>query len=152
MKVRTAQPFDGAAGTGVFSTPGAFDSLFPLVVVVESPINAITLASAGFPSIATCGAGHFPAWLPTACAGKRVLIGFDPDPAGAKGTLALAQAIYAATGQIAEELPITVPGMDWNDILIQYGYADLRAVLQRVIKPGGTPSPPGGQHAGEGYR
>jgi 5S rRNA maturation endonuclease (ribonuclease M5) len=63
---RTLQPLEKAA---------------PAIIITEAPIDALSIASAGFPAIALCGTTG-PDWLHLACGFRRVVIAFDADDAG----------------------------------------------------------------------
>lgn len=121
----------GQKGCGVFATPDAFTQATALIC--EGPVNAISLALCGFPALATCGTGNRPGWLPAACAGKRVVIAFDPDTAGIAAARKLA-GHFATAGVIAYELPITQAGADWNDLLQRYGREVLQQALLRAMR------------------
>jgi hypothetical protein len=51
----------GDLGAGVFVTCGAFQG--KVLVIVEAPIDALSLATAGLPAVALCGT-NVPEWLP----------------------------------------------------------------------------------------
>jgi len=76
----------GLIKLGVFATPGAFVRGYKAdagpVAVVEAPIDALSLAQAGLPSIALFGAGNRQAWLRKALAFRRVVLALDDDKAG----------------------------------------------------------------------
>jgi 5S rRNA maturation endonuclease (ribonuclease M5) len=71
---------------GVFATPGAFVRGYKAdagpVAIVEGPIDALSLAQAGLPSIALFGAGNRQAWLRKALAFRKVILALDDDKAG----------------------------------------------------------------------
>lgn len=60
-----------------------------LVVIVEAPIDALSLAAAGVPAIALCGTA-IPRWLPSSVAFRRVVLAFDADKAGDEATTKVA--------------------------------------------------------------
>jgi predicted RNA-binding Zn-ribbon protein involved in translation (DUF1610 family) len=104
---RTVQPFDKDA---------------PAIIVTEAPLDALSLAAAGFPSIALCGTTG-PAWLHLACGFRRVLLAFDGDEPGDTAAAALAGAL-ATYGASCERLrPENVK--DWNQLLCTSGAAAL---------------------------
>ena len=122
----------GEKKRGVFATVNAFDQ--EDIIIVEGPINALTLAQAGFPAVATCGSGNLAPWLPAVCTGKRrVIIGFDNDDGGRNGLKRLATMIYRATAIEPLELPITADGWDWNDVLMRCGYTAMCAALRAIL-------------------
>lgn len=120
----------GPKKVGVFATPNALQQSF--LVIVESPINALSLALCGLPAVATCGAGNHPAWLITAARGKVVWTAYDPDTAGENGNQQLAQDL-AEDGTPSRYLKPPFDGMDWNDCLQTYGVPAMTAALQAVI-------------------
>ena len=62
---------------------GPLDAALPAVIVVEAPIDALSLATCGFPSLALCGSSG-PSWLHVACGLRRVLLATDADAPGDK--------------------------------------------------------------------
>ena len=69
----------GPKSQGIFATAGAFDA--KRFIIAEAPIDALSLAVAGFPAVALCGTSG-PDWLPKFCYRRRVLLAFDADDAG----------------------------------------------------------------------
>lgn len=118
----------GTVKQGAFLTPHALDGR--RMLITEAPIDAMTLALAGYPALATCGAKNLPAWLPGACRGHRVLIAFDPDDGGEDGADALCAALIAA-GVYSERL--SPPVDDWNAYLCRHGLAALQQALAAVF-------------------
>jgi DNA primase len=108
-RMRTAGPKSDA----VFATDGALSAT--KLGITEAPIDALSLASRGLPSLGLCGTS-WPDWLPNALLGKQVLLAFDADEAGddAAGRL----------GGELESLRVThsrlrpPQGKDWNDALL----------------------------------
>ena len=121
-----ANPKTRIAGTkrdGVFCAPfqfssgrivQPFDKDAPAVIVTEAPIDALSLATAGYPALALCGTSGA-AWLHLACGLKRVLLAFDADEAGDNAATILA-AILAPYGARCERLR-PEGGKDWNEVL-----------------------------------
>jgi len=101
---------------GVFSTPGAWDKT-AAVIVTEAPIDALSLAAAGFPAIALCGKSG-PDWLRLSCGLRRVLLAFDADSAG-DGAAAEVAALLEPYGARCERL--RPQAKDWNDMLLATG-------------------------------
>lgn len=90
------------------------------VIVTEGELDAITLDQAGFPNVVsgTTGCESFAAeWIDQLKNIKRVLLAYDPDEAGQKGTRALARRLgYGRT------FNITLPeDQDVNEFLSQQG-------------------------------
>lgn len=123
----------GERSAGVFATPGALDDR--VLIIVEAPIDALTLHEAGFPSIALCGTS-WPDWLPLAAAFKTVFLATDADGAGDRAALALERAL--SFGSRCYRLRPFVT-KDWNEELQRLGadqlHADVVAPLLRVLRP-----------------
>ncbi|MHB9132617.1 MAG: CHC2 zinc finger domain-containing protein [Armatimonadota bacterium] len=144
IKKQTAGP----KSQGVFSTPGAFAQ--PFVFLTEGPIDALTLAMCGIPTVATCSASNCVAWLLEVCTGKDVIIGFDPDSGGEAGTRQQREKLFLPAG--IQPRWITPPCGDWNDFLLTYGREALTQRLREIIPHGGncttlTPEHSNGIHA-----
>lgn len=106
----------GDKKAGLFVAHGAWD--VPALIVCEAPIDALSLATAGFAALALCGTAG-PDWLPKACAFRRVLLGFDADDAGDRAAVDLAP-MLAGMGARGQRLrPEGVK--DWNEFLQTYG-------------------------------
>lgn len=118
----------GAVSAGAFLTPNALGH--PRLVICEAPIDALSLAEAGVPAVATCGAANIPTWLPAACRDRRVLIAHDPDPAGDAGAARLRDALRSL-GIHPERL--TPPAGDWNAYLQRYGLPALTRALADAL-------------------
>ncbi|MHB9108571.1 MAG: CHC2 zinc finger domain-containing protein [Armatimonadota bacterium] len=140
-RMRTGQPVEGAAKHGVFATAGALDQ--PTIIIVEGLVNALSFATCGIPAIATCGASHFPGWLPDAFRGRRVVTAFDPDDGGTQGMGKLAN-YFKQHDVESENLPITRADLDWNDILRKHGADALAAVLRHRLGIEPLPAQTGG--------
>lgn len=122
-KVRSAGPI----GAGVFITgPDVWEA--PLILIVEAPIDALTLAGAGFPAVALCGAGNCPQWLPRACSFRWVLIALDGDAAGDAASKRLAAALRPLGARVERLRPTTAK--DWNALRLPEG---LGSALGRVL-------------------
>lgn len=128
-KTQTAGP----SSTGAFTTFGAWDA-DPLVLV-EAPIDALSLALCGGPAIALIGK-ELRDWAAWACALRRVLIATDADEAG-DSAWAKAEPILRARGARAERFRPTC-GKDWNDGL-QRDAEGLCAAVAEVRKPPQAP-------------
>jgi hypothetical protein len=111
-KARTVGP----KKRGAFITSGVWEA--PAVIVTEAPLDALSLATAGYPALALCGKDA-PAGLPKACAFRRVLVAFDADEAGDQAASELA-ATLTSYGARAERLR-PEGGKDWNELLQTIG-------------------------------
>jgi hypothetical protein len=111
-KARTVGP----KKRGAFITAGVWES--PAVIATEAPLDALSVASAGYPALALCGKDA-PAWLPKVCAFRRVLLAFDADEAGDQAASELA-ATLTSYGARAERLR-PEGAKDWNELLQSTG-------------------------------
>jgi hypothetical protein len=118
----------GPRNSGAFMGPiGVADPLRrDPIVVVEGPIDALSLAMAGVPALAlvgTAGTG----WLPEACVLKNVAIALDNDERGQLGAGRLCGLLTPVGARIARWLPET---KDWNDDLRTIGPEALRLRIE----------------------
>ncbi len=102
----------GPKSLGVFSTPGVWDA--PAVIVTEAPIDALSVAAAGYPALALCGK-EAPKWLFKKCAFRRVLLAFDADEVGDKAAQQAAANFEQFAARCARLRPDS--GKDWNEFL-----------------------------------
>jgi hypothetical protein len=124
----------GDKSAGVFATPGArwADPL----VICEAPIDALSLALAGYPALALCGTTG-PDWLRSPAAFRTVLLATDADEAGDRAageiaaTLTLRSKVYRLRPPVAK---------DWNDELLHLGADGVRALVAAAIPA--APAPP----------
>ncbi len=86
----------------------------PVIVLVEAPIDALTLMACGVPAVALGGC-EWPAWLPRACGLKNVVLAFDNDEAGDKAAERLAPELEALGAKTARLKP--KGAKDWNAML-----------------------------------
>lgn len=127
-----ANPKTRIAGTkrnGLFTTPGALTA--QTIIITEAPIDALSLASVGFPAVALCGTSA-PDWMHLACGLKNVLHSCDADEAGDNAAAALT-ARFAPYGSRCERLR-PHDAKDWNEALQRDSEA-LRDFLARAIYP-----------------
>ncbi len=117
----------GYKSLGVFTTPGALDS--DTLIITEAPIDALSLAMAGFPSIAIIGTS-WPDWLVSLAAKKLTFIAFDNDEAGEKATIKLASQLSSLGAKSERLLPSR---KDWNEVLLSDGLITLKSQLNSVI-------------------
>ena len=121
---------------GVFATADAL-AADPLILV-EAPIDALSLAACGYPSVAVFGC-QLPAWLPQACAGRHVLAATDADPAGDAAAVEWARLLRGFARTVERLRPAAAK--DWNDLLMADRSA-LRAALKTAIPPIAASLPP----------
>ena len=118
----------GKKSHGVFLAParigdqvfGPFDARSPGVIICEAPIDALSLATCGFPALALVGinkaATTGPAWLRLACGLKTVFPAFDADEAGDEAAPAFS-AHMATYGARCVTLRPDDGAKDWNEAL-----------------------------------
>ena len=111
----------GPKSQGIFATAGAFDA--KRFIIAEAPIDALSLAVAGFPAVALCGTSG-PDWLPKFCYRRRVLLAFDADDAGDDAAAALTSKLESF-GATCERLR-PENGKDWNEILNVSGSDEIK--------------------------
>jgi len=132
----------GPKRLGVFATVEAFRQ--PWAVIVESPIDALSLAEAAVPAIAVCGVqrntiGQLE-WLSSMFAGKPVWLGFDADDAGEETAHAIAPAFAAYGSRVLQLRPPKQAGIkDWNDLICAADHRVLMEVVYHAIEPDRLP-------------
>jgi len=110
----------------VFVTLNALNA--PRVVIVEAPIDALSLATCGIPAIATIGTS-FPDWLAGALGPNKVIfMGHDNDDAGELGSKAAAEKLRKI-GVTPTRLRPPKGCKDWNDALQELGTERLARAL-----------------------
>ena len=120
---------DVSTGSGRAWT--AFDRALPALIVCEAPIDALSLASCGFPALALIGCSA-PKILYRVTALRRVLMATDADDAGDKAAQVLA-ATLSPYGAKCERLRPD-GAKDWNEMLQALGRAHLSDWLaERVL-------------------
>lgn len=95
---------------------GPLDEAVPAVILVEAPIDALSLAVCGFPALALCGTSG-PDWLRLACGLRRVALGFDADDAGDKAAQEMEQLLRPFGARCERLRPPN--SKDWNEELLQ---------------------------------
>lgn len=104
------------------------------IVVVEGPIDALSLGMAGVPALAlvgTAGTG----WLPEACVLKNVAIALDNDERGQGGSERLRTLLAPVGARMARWRP---SGKDWNDDLGVIGTQAMQDRLANLYAEGFT--------------
>lgn len=116
----------GPRGEGMFWTPGARSIQGP-VILVEGPIDALTIALAGYPAIGR-GATDYPTWFGKWAGLRSVYIGWDDD---STGNAKVQKVMDACTRHGARCYRLKPEGAkDANDMLIQYGVDYVRGWLE----------------------
>lgn len=98
------------------------------IVVVEGPIDALSLTMAGIPALAlvgTAGTG----WLPEACVLKNVALALDNDERGDGGAERLRGLLAPVGARLARWRP---SAKDWNDDLRAVGPEALRVRIEEL--------------------
>lgn len=121
----------------IFATPGAIEAERP--IIVEAPIDALTVAACGFPSIATCGKS-FPDALARTLALKPVQLAQDADHAGDEAAAKAAEKLKEF-GAIPQRLRPN-GAKDWNEYAQKWGIEALRQALISALGPPPTPPSP----------
>jgi Toprim-like len=111
------------------------------IVITEAPIDALSLALAGVPSLALCGTS-WPAWLRVKVGFSRVALAFDADQAGDQA----AEKLCAELENLGSKCERWRPegAKDWNEALQARGMQWLReTIIERfdTEKPGPFPFP-----------
>jgi DNA primase len=116
----------GVLRRGVFSAPAQinervfapFDEAAPAIIICEAPIDALSIACAGFPAIALCGVAR-PEWLHRVCAFRRILLAFDADATGDGAAQKLMTELSSYGAQCERLRP--EGAKDWNEFLCAAG-------------------------------
>lgn len=99
-----------------------FDAAAPAIIITEAPIDALSLAMAGYPALALCGTSA-PHWIHRACGLRRVLLAHDADAAGDAAAASL-EAVLAPYGARCTRLRPEA-AKDWNEVLKAQGRENL---------------------------
>lgn len=121
----------GSIRAGAFFAPGALDG--PVVIVMEAPIDALSLAAAGQSAVALCGT-PVKDWLIDLWWLKAVWLAFDADSAGDTASDKWAEQLRAVGANVRRLRP--EGAKDWNELLQRLGVDGLQALLRAV--PGMT--------------
>lgn len=104
----------GDKRASLFATRDALNPDLPALIVAEAPLDALSLAQAGYPAVALCGT-QAPTWLHRAGAFRRVLLAFDADDAGDVAAEKL-RPLLCSFGARCERLR-PEGAKDWNEML-----------------------------------
>ena len=102
----------------------------PAIILTEAPIDALSLAMAGFPALALCGTTG-PHWLHIACGLRRVALALDEDDAGSKAALELEKTLIPFGAKCLRLEPDGAK--DWNEMLLQSGLSKLGDYLAQKL-------------------
>ena len=106
------------------------DSTVPALILTEAPIDALSLATCGFPALALCGTSG-PDWLHIVCGLRRVLMAFDADEAGDQAAIAIGHRLQSFGAKCRRLIPPY--GKDWNEALLFMGQPHLTDWLTSEI-------------------
>ena len=126
------QRSSGKPSWGVFGTRDAVN--VPEIVITEAPIDALSLAVAGVPAIATCGVSNLRS-LPKLFAAKTVICAFDMDSdpmTQTKIRIAMDRLKDEHVGRVVWLKPPGNGLKDWNDMLRTYGATGLAHYLRQA--------------------
>ena len=102
----------------------------PVIAITEAPMDALSLAVAGFPALALCGTSG-PCWLHIACGLRRVALALDADEAGEKAAAEL-KSLLTPFGARCERLR-PESAKDWNEMLQNQGVHVLADFLMTTL-------------------
>ena len=111
----------GPKSQGIFATAGALEA--NRLIIAEAPIDALSLAVAGYSAIALCGTSG-PDWLPKFCYRRRVLLAFDADNAGDDAARDLTPKLESFGATVTQLKP--EGAKDWNELLNVSGSAEIK--------------------------
>lgn len=119
----------GPKSQGIFVASGALE-ISPALIIAEAPIDALSLAVAGYPSVAMCGKNG-PAWLPKFCYRKNVFLALDADNAGDEAAEKMTSLLQSFGANCHRLRP--VDSKDWNEFLTSFGRDELADFLASQI-------------------
>ena len=133
----------GKVSFGVFCTVGALDGRY--VIVTEAPIDSLSLAAVGLPSLALVGTGY-PAWLIRAIGSRCAYLATDNDPlkdgedagAGDRTAKRLCDELAKNGGRIIRLK--SERAKDWNAYLTSVGPAAMETDIIRAAFPDRKPT------------
>lgn len=126
----------GPKSTALFRTPGAGDA--PAFGICEAPIDALSLAVAGLPSVALCGTTE-PTWLRRHVLGRLVLLATDADRAGDEAAARLSPILTSLGGRVLRLAPPTGT-KDWNEALVRHGVDAVRQLVAGTLSHAAHPA------------
>ena len=109
---------------------GAVDAGLPALTLCEAPFDALSLAMAGYPSLAL-GGTNAPIWLHQKCAFRRVLLAFDADAAGDVAALKIGEVLTSFGANCQRLRP--KGAKDWNELLQKEGATAIEAIIAPVM-------------------
>lgn len=128
------KPASGPKKSGAFWSGalgfGALDIKLPAIILCEAPFDALSLAVAGYPSLALGGTSA-PTWLSQKCAFRRVLLAFDADVAGDAAALKIGTNL-SSFGAVCERVRPR-GAKDWNELLQISSSQAIEEILAPII-------------------
>jgi hypothetical protein len=118
----------GRKSLGVFTTKGGLEA--GRVLITEAPIDALSLAMAGYPAIAMIGTS-WADWLPRHCAFRNVAIATDADEAGDEAAIKLTQELKKWGSRYQRLKP--EKAKDWNEALMLLGEQGLKQEVNKML-------------------
>lgn len=130
----------GEKSEGVFWGPGSVEAFQKggALAICEAPLDALSLAVAGVPSVALCGTHGLPEFLRRGVFGRRFWLAFDADTAGDDQSEALGASLRLLGATVERLRP--EGGKDFNELLQTGGEPwtrtaeVLRALIAREAK------------------
>jgi len=130
----------GEKSEGVFWGPGSVEAFQKgeALAICEAPLDALSLAVAGVPSVALCGTHGLPEFLRRGVFGRRFWLAFDADQAGDDQSEALGASLRRLGAIVTRLRP--EEGKDFNELLQKGGEPwtrtaeALRALIAREAK------------------
>ena len=126
------KPASGPKKTGAFFAAAlgfkALDKALPAITLCEAPFDALSLAMAGYPSLAL-GGTVAPSWLCQQCAFRHILLAFDADVAGDSAAEKIG-ATLASFGATCQRLR-PQGAKDWNELLQNAG----SEAIEEIVAP-----------------
>lgn len=122
----------GKPSLGIFGTKGAIK--LEVIIIVEAPIDALSLTVTGYPALATCGVQNL-RYFPDLFHDKTVVTAFDLDTNPATQTTIRANIERFKAEHPGRVIWVKPPGgelKDWNDMLRRYGPDGLRVYMQKA--------------------
>jgi hypothetical protein len=114
-------------GRGVVSLLGGW-RVEPLLLV-EGLFDALSLASCGWPSVATIG--RWAPWLPEVLAGRLVMLAFDASRPGETEVARYASRLHMAN---VRRLPPPPRCKDWSTALVKRGHSSVRCWVGNYLE------------------
>ena len=116
----------GKISLGYFATGEVWKG--EAIFLTEAPIDALSLAEAGYPALALCGTALRKDLLPFAW--KKIFLAFDSDEAGERAAREWEIALKSVGAQPLRVAPYGAK--DWNELLVKHGRNEISRQLQII--------------------